>query len=66
MWKHVAPFYTQQVGLTLGLSLLAFAFLRLLHGGFTRSILRLAMLVTLAYLAASGIVVHRCCISGGS
>jgi hypothetical protein len=57
VWKHVAPFYTRQVGLTLGLSLLAFGFLWLLHGGFTRNILRLALMVTLAYLTVSGVVV---------
>lgn len=57
VWAHVAPFYTRQVGLTLGLSILAFAFLWLLHGGFTRNILRLALAVTVAYLTVSGIVI---------
>jgi hypothetical protein len=57
VWKHVAPYYTRQVGLTLGLSVLAFGFLWLLHGGFTRNILRLALVVTVAYLAVSGIVI---------
>ena len=57
LWKHIAPFWTRQIGLTLGLSLLAFAFLWLLHGGFTRNILRLALLVTVAYLVVSGIVI---------
>jgi hypothetical protein len=57
MWQHVAPFYTRQVGLTVVLSVVAFAFLWLLQGGFTRNILRLALVVTLAYLVVSGIVV---------
>jgi hypothetical protein len=57
VWKHVAPFYTRQVGLTIGLSIVAFAFLWLLHGGFTRNILRLALMVTVAYLAVTGIVI---------
>ncbi len=57
VWRRVAPFYTRQVGLTIGLSVLAFAFLWLLQGGFTRNILRLALLVTVAYMTATGIVV---------
>lgn len=57
IWKHVAPYWTRQLGLTLGLSVLAFGFLWLLHGGFTRKILWLALAVTAAYLIVSGIVI---------
>ena len=57
LWSHVSHYWTRQVGLTLGLSVVAFGFLWLLHGGFTRNILRLALVVTLAYLTVSGIVV---------
>lgn len=57
LWHHVAPYWTEHIGLTLLLSMLAFGFLWLLHGGFTRNILRMAMTVTIAYLILSGIVI---------
>jgi hypothetical protein len=57
IWRHVAHYWTQQIGLTLILSMLAFAFLWLLHGGFTRNILRVALVVVVAYLVVSGIVI---------
>lgn len=57
LWGHVSHYWTRQVGLTLILSVLAFGFLWLLHGGFTRNILRLALAVTVAYLAVSGVVI---------
>lgn len=57
LWHHVAPYWTEHIALTLLLSTLAFGFLWLLHGGFTRNILRLALFVTLAYLVLSGIVI---------
>jgi hypothetical protein len=57
LWNFAAPYWTRQMALTLALSVLAFGFLWLLHGGFTRNILRLALAVVVAYLALSGIVV---------
>lgn len=56
-WNHVAPYWTRQLGLTLILSVLAFGFLWLLQGGFTRNILWLALAVTAAYLILSGIII---------
>ncbi|HEX7377871.1 MAG TPA: hypothetical protein VF278_12195 [Pirellulales bacterium] len=57
LWKHLAPSWTRQLGLTLVLSVLAFGLLWLLHDGFTRKILWLALAVTVAYLILSGIVI---------
>ncbi|HET6881554.1 MAG TPA: hypothetical protein VFI31_15430 [Pirellulales bacterium] len=57
LWPHVSHYWTRQIGLTLVLSMLSFGFLWLLQGGFTRNILRLALVVVVAYLVVSGIVV---------
>ncbi|HJT33021.1 MAG TPA: hypothetical protein VJ783_13350 [Pirellulales bacterium] len=57
VWKLAEPFWTRQMAVTIALALVAFALLWLLHRGFTRNVLRLAALVTLAFLAISGVVV---------
>lgn len=57
VWRHVAPYWTRQLGLTLVLSVLTFGLLWLLHGGFTRKIMWLALAATAAYLIISGIVI---------
>lgn len=57
LWYWLAPWWTRQMGLTVGLAILSFAFLWLLHGGFTRNVLRLAALVTLVYLIVAGVVI---------
>ncbi|HVC94349.1 MAG TPA: hypothetical protein VND64_11700 [Pirellulales bacterium] len=55
--RRLEPIWTRQMGLTLGLALLAFAFLWLLHRGFTHNILRLAAVTVAAYLLLAGMVV---------
>lgn len=57
VWKMAEPFWTRQMAVTIALALVAFALLWLMQRGFTRNVLRLAALVTLAYLAISGVVV---------
>ena len=57
LWYWLAPWWTRQMGLTIGLAILSFAFLWLLHGGFTRNVLRLAALVTVVYLIVAGIII---------
>lgn len=56
-WKLAEPYWTRQMAVTIGLSLVAFALLFLLHRGFTRNVLWLAALVTLAFLIISGVVI---------
>ncbi|HEV7225547.1 MAG TPA: hypothetical protein VGN42_22770 [Pirellulales bacterium] len=57
MWRRLKPMWTRQMALTIGLSLLAFAFLWLLQGGFTRNVLRLAALAVGVYMLLAGIVI---------
>lgn len=56
-WRLAEPYWTRQMAVTIGLSLVAFALLWLLHRGFTRNVLRLAALVTLAFLVIAGVVI---------
>ena len=57
IWQRIESHWTRQMALTLGLSLLAFAFLWLLQGGFTRNVLRLAALAVGIYMLLTGAVI---------
>ena len=58
IWQWIEPHWTRQMALTIGLSILAFAFLWLLQGGFTRKVLRLAAIATGVYMLLTGIVIY--------
>jgi len=55
--EHVHRLFTRQVTITMGLSLLTFAFWSLLRWGFTRRMLQLAAVVVGCYLAMASIVI---------
>lgn len=57
IWNLAEPYWTRQMAVTVGLSLVAFALLWLLHRGFTRNVLWLAAFVTLVFLAISGVII---------
>ncbi|HEV3023463.1 MAG TPA: hypothetical protein VGX76_13410, partial [Pirellulales bacterium] len=54
---RLEPYWTRQMGLTIGLSLVAFAFLWLLHGGFTHNVLRAAAVAVAVYMLLAGVIV---------
>lgn len=58
VWQWVKPLWTRQMALTLGLSLLSFALLWLLEGGFTRKVLKLAACAVGLYMLLAGIVIY--------
>lgn len=58
LWQRVKPHWTRQMALTIGLSLLAFALLWLLQGGFTRKVLRLAAIAVGVYMLLTGVVIY--------
>jgi len=53
----LSPLFSRQVAVTLGMTVLSFAFWQLLQRGFTRTVLRLAAAVVSIYLVVVGIVV---------
>ena len=57
LWQRVKPMWTRQMALTILLSLVAFAFLWLLEGGFTRKVLKLAACAVGLYMLLAGMVI---------
>ena len=58
LWHWVKPHWTRQMALTIVLALVAFAFLWLLEGGFTRKVLKLAACAVGIYMLLAGIVIY--------
>lgn len=58
IWQWIEPHWTRQMALTIGLSIISFAFLWLLQGGFTRKVLRLAAIAAGAYMLLTGVVIY--------
>jgi hypothetical protein len=54
---RLEPYWTRQIGLTIGLSIVAFAFLWLLHGGFTQNVLRAAAVAVTLYMLLAGMII---------
>jgi hypothetical protein len=57
VWTRIEPLCTQQIGITIGLSLLSFAFWFWMQGGFTRRVLVLAAVVVIVYLLLTSVVI---------